>query len=54
MPSVPRNSTIVSGPLKIAWPNEVSPVIWPVALVTTAALKVSQATTPVRATPAAM
>jgi hypothetical protein len=53
-PSVPRNSTIVIGPLKIVCPNGVKPVMRPAASVTTAALKVSQATTPVRATPAAM
>ena len=54
MPSVPRNSTIVSGPPKMAWPNDVNPVILPASSVMIAALKVSQETTPVKATPAAM
>jgi hypothetical protein len=53
-PSVPRNSTMAKGPLKIVWPKGVSAVMRPAASVTTAALNVSQATTPVRATPAAM
>ena len=45
----------MTGPLKRAWPNEVRPSILPLAAsVTTAALKVSQATTPVSATAAAM
>jgi hypothetical protein len=53
-PSVPSSSTIIIGPLKIAWPNGVSPVIWPAASVTAAALKVNHDTTPVSATAAAM
>ncbi len=37
-PSVPRNSTIAIGPLKMACPNGVSEVMRPAASVTTAAL----------------
>ena len=53
-PSVPSISTIIAGRCRTVWPNEVSAVIRPAASVTTAALKVSQATTPLSATAAAM
>ena len=53
-PSVPRNRTSTAGPLKIAWPKDVSPTMAPLALVTTAAWYVNQETTPVSATPMAM
>jgi len=53
-PNVPSIRTITAGPPKMAWPNGVSPTMLPAALVTTAAWKVSQEMTPVRATPMAM
>ncbi len=53
-PNVPSIRTIIIGPPKMAWPNGVSPTMLPAELVTTAAWKVSQATTPVRPTPIAM
>ena len=39
-PSVASSRTIIAGPLKMAWPNAVRPVMAPVSLVTTAAWKV--------------
>jgi hypothetical protein len=56
-PSVPSISTIITGPLKIAWPNVVRPVIpEPVTVIAEppAAWNVNQATRPVSATAAAM
>ena len=51
-PSVPRKRTIVTGPLYSVWPNGVSASLPAVSV--TAALNVSQETTPVSATPMAM
>ena len=54
-PSVASSSTITAGPLNIACPNDVKPMIRPLAAsVVTAALNVNQATTPVSATAVAM